>query len=77
MSYKAVKNNNAWLKKFMKSSELTRRAVAEAVCVNISTVDRWLVPPRKVSHRPMPDMARKLLIYMDWNDDFDKKEEKS
>jgi len=76
MAYKAIANNNAWLKKFMAGWHLTRPAVAKAVAVNISTVDRWLVPPRKASHRKMPDMARKLLIYMEWNGDFDPEKEK-
>ena len=63
-------NNNAWLKRFMAGREMTRPMVAEALEVNISTVDRWLVPPRKTSHRKMPDMARKLLNYMDEAGDF-------
>jgi hypothetical protein len=72
MSYQRIKNNNAWLRKFMKERELTRPSIAEATCVNLSTVDRWLVPPRKTSHRKMPDMARKLLIYMQQADEFRK-----
>lgn len=58
------RSNNAWLKRFMKEQELTRPQIAQACCVNLSAVDRWLTPPRKVSHRKMPDMAVKLLKYM-------------
>jgi hypothetical protein len=72
-----IKDNNRWLQWFMKTNGLNRVDVAEAVCVNKSTVDRWLLPPPKQgkpptnSFRRMPDMARKLLTYMDWNGDFE------
>lgn len=68
------RSNNAWLKRFMKERELTRPQVATACCVNLSAVDRWLAPPRKVSHRKMPDMAVKLLRYMDQCGAFDSTE---
>jgi len=55
------RDNRVWLQRMMKHFGLTRRRVAEAVGVNISTVDRWLVPPEKVSHRKMPVTTRKLL----------------
>lgn len=64
------RSNNAWLKRFMKAKGLTRPQVAKACEVNLSAVDRWLAPPRKVSHRKMPDMAVKLLMYMDNAGDF-------
>jgi hypothetical protein len=59
------RNNNAWLKRFMKERGLTRPQVAKACSVGISTVDRWLAPPRKTSHRKMPDMAVELLTCLD------------
>lgn len=55
------RDNRIWLKRMMKHFEVTRREVAEAIGVNISTVDRWLVPPDKVSHRQMPAPMRKSL----------------
>lgn len=61
----AKRNNNAWLKRFMKEKNLTRPDVARACEVNLSAVDRWLAPPRKVSHRRMPDIAVKVLLLMD------------
>jgi len=65
----AKKQTNAeWLRKFMESYEppLTRRTIADALECNVSTVDRWLVPPEnKTSHRGMPDMAKRLLQYME------------
>jgi plasmid maintenance system antidote protein VapI len=59
------RSNNAWLKRFMKERGLTRPQIATACAVNLSAVDRWLAPPRKVSHRKMPDMAVRLLTCMD------------
>lgn len=59
------RNNNAWLKRFMKERRLTRSDVARFCEVSLSTVDRWLVPPRKVSRRNMPDMAVKVLLCLD------------
>lgn len=56
-----VKNKTAWLKRYMKKHGHTRVVIAELVCVNISTVDRWLVPDDMSSHREMPDMGVKLL----------------
>jgi hypothetical protein len=61
----AKRNNNAWLKRFMKERKLTRPQVAKACRVGLSTVDRWLAPPRKTSHRKMPDMAVELLVCLD------------
>lgn len=71
----AKRNNNAWLKRFMKLRHLTRPEVATACAVNLSAVDRWLAPPRKVSHRKMPDMAVKLLEALDELGKFPKKDE--
>lgn len=59
------RNNNAWLKRFMKERHLTRPDVARACEVSVGAVDRWLVPPRKASRRGMPDMAVKVLMLMD------------
>lgn len=67
------RNNNAWLKKFMKEHNLTRPNVAAACAVSLSTVDRWLAPPRKVSFRSMPDMAVSLLTCLKANGYFDAK----
>ena len=67
------RNNNVWLKKFMKERGLTRPNIAKACAVSLSTVDRWLAPPRKVSFRSMPDMAVSLLTCLDGNGYFSKK----
>lgn len=61
----AKRNNNAWLKKLMKERGMTRADVSRYCEVSLSTVDRWLVPPRKVSRRAMPNMAVKLLLCLD------------
>lgn len=58
------RDNRVWLMRMMKHFSLTRPMVAKFVGVNISTVDRWLVPDASKSHRKMPVMARKLLTYM-------------
>jgi len=55
------RDNRIWLKRMIKHFGITRKRVAEALGVNISTVDRWLVPPEKVSHRKMPVPMRKGL----------------
>lgn len=65
------RDNRVWLKRFMKHFSLTRPQVAQACGVNISTVDRWLVPEDGVSHRAMPVMARKLLTCMVEKGEFD------
>lgn len=57
-------NNRIWLKRMLKHFSLTRQAVANLLIINISTVDRWLVPEGSTSHRKMSPMARKLLTYM-------------
>lgn len=69
----AKRNNNAWLKRFIAEKSLTRVDVARSCEVGISTVDRWLVPPRKVSRRNMPNMAVKVLMLMDELGQFEKK----
>jgi len=61
----AKRNNRNWLIRFMKKHRLTRAALAQMVCVNVSTVDRWLVPEDMSSHRHMPDMAVRLLEYQE------------
>ena len=71
---KNQRNNRVWLKRMMKHFGLTRREVAEAVGVNISTVDRWLVPPDASSTRKMPSMARTLLTRMADDGAFDREE---
>jgi len=59
------RDNRIWLKRFMKHFELTRPQVAKFCSVNLSTVDRWLVPPDRASHRKMPNMARDLLTCLE------------
>jgi hypothetical protein len=56
------RDNRIWLKRMMKHFGLTRKKISEDVGVNISTVDRWLVPPEKSSHRKMHATPRKLLV---------------
>lgn len=68
------RDNRIWLKRFMKHFNLTRPQVATAVSVDISTVDRWLVPDSGRSHRKMPNMVRKLLTYMLEAGEFDKED---
>jgi DNA-binding transcriptional regulator YiaG len=58
-------NHQKHLRDFMSRHSLTRPDVARALCVNVSTVDRWLVPTGSKSYRKMPDMARKLLVYIE------------
>lgn len=53
------RENRIWLKRAMKHFGITRKRLAESIGVNISTVDRWLVPPDKSSHRKMPNTMRK------------------
>jgi hypothetical protein len=67
------RDNRIWLKRFMKHFGLTRPHIAAFVEVNISTVDRWLVPESGKSHRRMPNMARKLLFFMVIAGDIKKK----
>lgn len=55
------RDNRIWLKRMMKHFSLTRKRVSETLGVNISTVDRWLVPEDKASHRKMPFPMRKSL----------------
>lgn len=66
------RDNRIWLKRFIKHFGLTRPQVAEIVSVNVSTVDRWLTPEDAVSHRDMPNMARKLLQCKVDNDEIKK-----
>lgn len=56
-----MQSNNIWLTKVMKRHGLTRAWVATQLCVDTSTVDRWLQPEVSTSFRRMPSMARKLL----------------
>lgn len=53
------RDNRIWLKRALKHFGVTRKWLAESIGVNISTVDRWLVPPDKSSHRKMPNTMRK------------------
>lgn len=70
-------NNQKFLRQFMDRYRLTRPDIAKAVGVNLSTVDRWLVPTGSKSYRKMPDMARKLLCYMEDAMEFKKPKESS
>lgn len=65
-------NNQKFLRDYMTRHKLTRPDIAKALCVNLSTVDRWLVPPSSISHRRMPEMAKKLLTYMEQKGEFAK-----
>ena len=53
------RDNRIWLKRALKHFGVTRKRLAESIGVNVSTVDRWLVPPDKSSHRKMPTTMRK------------------
>lgn len=63
-------NNNRQLAQIIKNHPgITRRWVAEQLCVTTSTVDRWLVPKTSggepnPTYRRMPDMAIRLLDYV-------------
>ena len=59
------RDNRIWLKRFIKHFKLTRPEIAKHCSVNLSTVDRWLVPPDRSSHRKMPNMARDLLVCLE------------
>ena len=63
-------NNVRTLKLTMKRYSLTRPQVAKHLCVNLSTVDRWLTPSGNTSYRRMPDMAVKLMAYIENAGDF-------
>lgn len=65
-------NNQKFLREIMRRNDLTRPQVADALCVNLSTVDRWLIPTGGSSYRAMPKMAVKLLAYIDAANDFPK-----
>jgi hypothetical protein len=54
-------DNRIWLQRTMKHFGITRRRLATCIGVNVSTVDRWLVPPDKSSHRQMPIAMRKSI----------------
>ena len=58
-------NNVRELRRVMKEYGLTRPQVATHLCVGLSTVDRWLTPSGNTSYRKMPDMAVKLLAYIE------------
>lgn len=58
-------NNVRHLRRVMKEYSLTRPQVAQALCVHLSAVDRWLSPSGSKSYRKMPDMAVKLLVYIE------------
>lgn len=64
-------NNQKFLRDLMARNGLTRPQVARALCVNLSTVDRWLIHTGSDSYRKMPDMARKLLVYIEAAGDFE------
>ncbi len=59
------KDNNMWLKRYMKKHSLTRPQIASRLLVGLSTVDRWLAPKGGISRRKMPDMAVALLETQD------------
>lgn len=67
---KNQRDNRIWLKRMMKHFGITRRAVAEALGVHTSTVDRWLMEPDRKTARKMPAMARTALTQMADNGDF-------
>lgn len=64
-------NNVRKLKSIMSRYALTRPEVARHLCVNLSTVDRWLTPSGNSSYRRMPDMAIKLLAYIEDAGEFE------
>jgi hypothetical protein len=61
-----AQDNNAELRKIIRELKLTRKQVADIALVTTSTVDRWLVPPkrgrkRNPTYRKMPDNTLQLL----------------
>ncbi len=54
-------DNRIWLKRALKHFGVTRKRLSETIGVDISTVDRWLVPEDKVSNRKMPAAMRKSI----------------
>jgi len=61
-------DNNHRLHLTMTSHGISRRWVARNLYVHLSTVDRWLQPPKKgrkpnPTYRSMPDSALKLFEY--------------
>jgi len=45
----------------MSTHKLERREVAELVCTDRETIDRWLLSAESHRHLEMPDMAIELL----------------
>jgi len=65
---KPGRDNNQRLHKTMRSYGISRRWVAENLCVHLTTVDRWLQPEKNggvpnPTYRAMPDSAFKLFKY--------------
>lgn len=59
-----------FLRACMERNKLSRADVSRALHVSVSTVDRWLVPSNKTSHRDMPDMAFHFLALLENTDHF-------
>jgi len=56
-------NNRDHLIDQMTSNGLDRRELAELLCVDRETVDRWLLPRDSARWLAVPDMAVELLKY--------------
>jgi hypothetical protein len=54
-------NNREKLIDFMAEYQIDRREVADLVCTDRDTVDRWLLSRESSRHLEMPDMAIELL----------------
>lgn len=63
----------AFLKRIMKKYSISRRLMAMELGVSKAAVDRWLVPATKTSHRPMPEVAFKLLTCLEESGALEKK----
>lgn len=56
-------NNREKLIDYMVSNEIERRTLAEMLCVDRETVDRWLLSRGSSRSMEVPDMAIALLEY--------------
>ena len=54
-------NNREKLIDFMDEYQIDRREVADLVCTDRETVDRWLLSRESSRHLEIPDMAIELL----------------
>lgn len=60
-------SNNTWLRRWATDQDMSRAEIAQRLCVDQSTVDRWMQPKTRngspnPQFRKCPNMAVKLLL---------------